>query len=212
MHKCVHVTLSTSRTVRLALRGGRIRCTSEEEEAVGEEEEAGDEEEEEEVPAEQVLLLGARHGELDYVQRALDVGVPVDHRDEHGNTGVRGCLCVSCWSELHSPAANANVRARKISFSLTPLSLSLSPPSPTFPAPLLLSALHFAAANGHVPILQLLLEQASRGMGIASGAGTGRGLPEAGTGVAARNLRGNTPLHWSVENQHWEATKILAER
>ena len=112
----------------LRLRGGQASATA-----------SNEEESSVECEAEEVLLLGARCGELEYVEKALGAGVSAQHADEHGNT-----------------------------------------------------ALHFAAANGHVAVIDCLLATAPAS--------------------ALANLEGNTPLHWAVENLERPAVaRLLAQ-
>ena len=55
------------------------------------------------IPAEELtelLLDGARYGDLDDVKQALSLGVSVDCRDDQGRTGE--CLqACGCQTELH---------------------------------------------------------------------------------------------------------------
>ena len=112
----------------LRLRGGGASATADNEE-----------ESSVECEAEEVLLIGARCGELEYVEKALGAGVSAQHADAHGNT-----------------------------------------------------ALHFAAANGHVAVIDCLLATAPAS--------------------ALANLEGNTPLHWAVENLERPAVaRLLAQ-
>ena len=53
------------------------------------------------------------------------------------------------------------------------------------------SALHLAAANGHISELQVLLERGAE---------------------MQENKGGNTPLHWAVENNQTAAVKLILEK
>ncbi|KAL6706240.1 ankyrin repeat-containing protein [Coniothyrium glycines] len=58
------------------------------------------------------------------------------------------------------------------------------------------SALHYAAANGHTEIIQLLLRSST-------------GKPAPAVIINALNDAGNTALHWAALNGHLESVKLL---
>jgi hypothetical protein len=55
------------------------------------------------------------------------------------------------------------------------------------------TALHYAAANGHVEIIKLLLEILTHSIDID-----------------CKNCQGSTPLHWAALNGHVECVQLLA--
>ncbi|KAF2280018.1 ankyrin [Westerdykella ornata] len=62
------------------------------------------------------------------------------------------------------------------------------------------TALHYAAANGHVDVLKLLLPSDSR-----------KGTAPPSSPVNAINDAGNTPLHWAALNGRLDCVKLLVE-
>jgi hypothetical protein len=173
-----------------ALRGGKpeVRAADADEqmEDVGTEKktEEGEEGDEEEVcAADEVLLLGARYGELEYVKAALDVGVPAGtqylwylyrlyrlslrysypagHTDKNGNTA------------LHFAAANGHTHIIEYLFANTNIST--------------------AGNYGN-----------TAGTQFTCFTGTKVRI------LTHKALLGNTPLHWAIENGQFEATCLLA--
>ncbi|PVI00471.1 ankyrin [Periconia macrospinosa] len=66
------------------------------------------------------------------------------------------------------------------------------------------TALHYAAANGHVDIIKLLLSFGST-TGTAPPSSSASGL------INACNDSGNTALHWAALNGHLESVKALVQ-
>lgn len=89
----------------------------------------------------ELLVEGARYGDLEDVQSAIDQGVDVNSQDEHGRTGALGGHggwrpgCSHDGAQRSGHQANA----RQVF--------------------MLHVALHGAAANGHQEVLELLLSR-----------------------------------------------------
>lgn len=68
------------------------------------------------------------------------------------------------------------------------------------------TALHMAAANGHVRVVELLLQAAASAGGGDGGSGDGAHNNNI---IAITNQAGNTPLHWAAANGQEAVVKLL---
>jgi len=84
----------------------------------------------------ELLIDGARYDDLEDVQSALDQGVNINAQDERGSTG--GAYCIV----LQRPSTKQNTHYFFLITSLFYLG----------------AAVHMAAANGHVALLQRLVD------------------------------------------------------
>ena len=99
----------------------------------------GVQEETEECPADEVLLHGARYGDMEYVQAALDAGVPPDFKDSRGNTA------------LHFAAANGHTTVLQFLLAASSVSAVANDNGNT--------PLHWSIENRHIECTRMLAEQ-----------------------------------------------------